>query len=58
MARRGSLSGDGRFTISMVEGTSLEGQDWLCFRPALSKSKKYQEGWPGGILMDLLGSPY
>ncbi len=55
-SRAGSLSGTVNFrdnapTMSDIDGIGLE---W--FRPVNSKAKTYPNGWPNGILVDLIGS--
>ena len=55
-SRAGSLSGTVNFrdnapTTSDIDGLGLE---W--YRPVNSKAKTYPNGWPNGILVDLIGS--
>ena len=54
---KGSITGRSMFrdtaTVSDLDGLEL---DW--FRPANARAAHYQDGWPGGIRTDLLGSKF
>lgn len=53
----GSISGPVKFDDTQVQ-TDLTGEELLWFRPADAKSKVYPDGWPAGVLTNLIGSKF
>lgn len=56
---RGSLAGPVHFqTLTGAAPSDLAGPGLRWFKPANATAKYYRNGWPGGIVTDLLGSTF
>ena len=52
----GSLAGT--LTFKTADNSDVTGTDFLWVRPVMAKSAYYPAGWPGGVMLDVMGASY